>query len=453
MKVSAVVPAAGASTRVGLPQLKQFWPLDRLPLVSWTIRTLLESYPFLEIVVAFPPDSSSEDKRVISQIDEQRVRIVEGGSSRHHSIYRCLEKLNDCDIVVVHDAVRPFVEKKDLINVIEAAAVHGAAGCVNNLVDTVLEPDDKGFLKRVLMRSDYVASVTPQAFQYDVLAKGYQFADREELEKGTECLNLALMAGSKVKLVSGSPNLWKVTYKKDLLAAEGIFKERERKYAIVTGGSRGIGWEVAKLLSLRGVNVAILDRDSETLFQKAAAVKALPLTCDVSIEEEVEKAFDRVTREWGRLDIVVNNAGIAERMPLYECSTDRWRRIMGTNLDGAFYVMRNALQIMKLQGKGVIVNILSSALKGGRVGEGVYAASKAGLLALTQTAALEARPFGVDVFGVAPQRTNTLLRRELYPGEDPSSLMDPMDVAEIIVFCCLERLTPLTGQVFWLNKG
>lgn len=453
MRVAAIVPSAGNSTRVGLPQPKQFWRVDGKPLVWYTLASLVTCFPFDQVVVTVPADLLGGLAKEILSVGESKVELVPGGQSRHESIMRGLEAISPCDLVLVHDGVRPFVTRDTVTAVLEAAAAHGAAGCVTPLVDTVIVPGTDGFLDRVLPRNELVASQTPQAFRYDVLREAYRRTTAEELAQGTECLNLALALGVRAKLVRGAPELWKVTYPHDLWAAEAVIRLRSRETALVVGGTSGIGRETARQLAAYGVKVAVLGRFAERLEAAASEVRGLAIRCDVSQAAQVEEALAEVLAAFGRLDIVVNGAAIAELAAVADTTDTQWQDMVEVNLSGSFYVLREALRIMQRQRGGVIVNILSSSIQGGRPEQGGYAATKAGLLALTETAALEARSYGVDVFGVAPQRTNTPLRRKLYPHEDPGALLPPSRVAEVITFCCLQRLSPLSGQVFWVKRS
>ena len=140
----------------------------------------------------------------------------------------------DCTTVIVHDAVRPFVDAATLRAVSEAARDHGAAGTTVPLVSTVIKVDPEGFLERSLDRSEYTASQTPQAFRRDVITRAYDCCTAHDLDHGTECLHLAqTYGGSRVKLVEGiASNLWKVTHQHDLFAAEQMVKKKLRQVRI-----------------------------------------------------------------------------------------------------------------------------------------------------------------------------------------------------------------------------
>ena len=150
--------------------------------------------------------------------------------------------------------------------------------------------------------------------------------------------------------------------------------------------------------------------------------------------------------------MLVNNAGMARHQPIAEMNNDVWMEIVNTNLGGAFYCTRKAFQVMTSSGQGgVIINIGSSAISGGRIGEGAYAASKAGLVSLTETVALEGKSHGIHAFTVIPRRTDTALRHALYPDQDDHDLLDPADVARVVTFCATEWMPHLSGQAFWVK--
>ena len=146
MRVAAIVTSAGNSTRVGLPERKQFWRIDGKPLVWHTLASLLTCFPFDQVVVTVPADLPGDLAREIRSVGESKVELTPGGRSRHESIMRGLDVVSPCDLVLIHDGVRPFVTKETVTAVLEAAAAHGAAGCVAPLVDTVIMPGTDGFL-------------------------------------------------------------------------------------------------------------------------------------------------------------------------------------------------------------------------------------------------------------------------------------------------------------------
>uniref|UniRef100_A0A8C6F481 D-ribitol-5-phosphate cytidylyltransferase n=1 Tax=Monodon monoceros TaxID=40151 RepID=A0A8C6F481_MONMO len=184
--VAAVLPAGGSGERMGVPTPKQFCPILERPLISYTLQALERVSWIKDIVVAVTGENMEAMKCIIQRYQHKGISLVESGVTRHRSIFNGLKalaedqpncRLSKPEVVIIHDAVRPFVEEDVLLKVVTAAKEHGC--------------------------SDY------------------------DLEFGTECLHLALKyCHIKAKLIEGSPDLWKVTYKRDLYAAESIIKER-----------------------------------------------------------------------------------------------------------------------------------------------------------------------------------------------------------------------------------
>nr|XP_054350910.1 D-ribitol-5-phosphate cytidylyltransferase isoform X10 [Pongo pygmaeus] len=236
LAVAAVLPAGGCGERMGVPTPKQFCPILERPLISYTLQALERVCWIKDIVVAVTGENMEVMKSIIQKYQHKRISLVEAGVTRHRSIFNGLKalaedqinsKLSKPEVVIIHDAVRPFVEEDVLLKVVTAAKEHGAAGAIRPLVSTVISPSADGCLDYSLERARHRASEMPQAFLFDVIYEAYQQCSDYDLEFGTECLQLALKyCCTKAKLVEGSPDLWKVTYKRDLYAAESIIKER-----------------------------------------------------------------------------------------------------------------------------------------------------------------------------------------------------------------------------------
>uniref|UniRef100_A0A8C0FIH2 D-ribitol-5-phosphate cytidylyltransferase n=1 Tax=Bubo bubo TaxID=30461 RepID=A0A8C0FIH2_BUBBB len=188
------------------------------------------------IIVVVSPENIETMKSIIEKYGHKRVMIVKGGITRHRSIFNGLKVfvenefsnhlLQKPEVVIIHDAVRPFVEEDILSKVVMAAKEHGAAGAIRPLVSTVIASAADGCLDHSLERARYRASEMPQAFLFDIIYEAYQQCTDCDLDYGTECLHLALKyCKTNAKLVEGTADLWKVTYKRDLYAAESIIKD------------------------------------------------------------------------------------------------------------------------------------------------------------------------------------------------------------------------------------
>lgn len=179
------------------------------------------------------------------------------------------------------------------------------------------------------------------------------------------------------------------------------------KNAIVTGASRGLGAAAAEALAEAGANIALIGRDSATLAAERErlakhGVRTLGVKCDVSKPRRIEAAIERVAREFGRIDILINNAGVIARYPATEYPPDEWGRVLDTNLTGVFLMAQGVGRIMIEQGSGKIINIASLlSFSGGRT-VAAYTASKHGVAGITKALANEWAGRGVNVNAIAP---------------------------------------------------
>lgn len=174
----------------------------------------------------------------------------------------------------------------------------------------------------------------------------------------------------------------------------------EGKIALVTGASSGIGVGIARGLATEGASLILTARNAEKLSQNAeelskAGTVVLTLPADVSDEAQVREVFRQTMERFGRLDLLVNNAGVFDGGPVDELSVEAWDRVMATNLRGPFLCTREAMRIMKTQRGGRIINIGSISAQRVRPNSAAYSTSKHGLWGLTQATALEGREFGI----------------------------------------------------------
>jgi len=237
------------------------------------------------------------------------------------------------------------------------------------------------------------------------------------------------------------------------------------KRAIVTGAARGIGKAIAERLHAEGCQVAFSDVD---LSEAEVAVRSLdpdgvratPMMVDVCDRISITSMFDEVVSRWGGVDILVSNAGIMDRMPFLDMTDEFWDRVLTLNLMGAFRCGQAAARQMIDQGTGGrIVNVASnSGIFGGR-GRAAYGASKAGLINLTQTMAIELAEHGITVNAVAPGPTKTGPHMPDEPWPSVKERMqlgrfgDPSEIAAVAAFLASEESSFVTGHVYGADGG
>lgn len=244
------------------------------------------------------------------------------------------------------------------------------------------------------------------------------------------------------------------------------------RVAIVTGGSSGIGRAVALDLARSGTDVAFcfLDAGSKSRVEahevarklREAEVRVYFRACDVRDSQDVRRFVAETHGELGGIHILVNNAGVSRDRPLWRMEDHEWEAVVRTNLDGAFYFTRAVAPIMRAQEYGKIVNIASVHGIRSVFGISNYAASKAGLVGLTQSSAVELGPRNINVNAVAPGYIRTTRLTESVPPDvldrarEQSALGrlgDPQDVASVVLFLCSESARHITGAVIPIDGG
>ena len=222
---------------------------------------------------------------------------------------------------------------------------------------------------------------------------------------------------------------------------------------IITGASRGIGKAMAIRFSQKGAKVVLAARSVDEI--KSYVVKLpspyLIVNTDVCSEVSVKNMVESTIKRFGRIDVLINNAGFVEPLGVMETSLDIWDLTLRTNLTGTFLCTKETLKYMKKTG-GKIINIASTAGTGPRPGWCAYAAAKAGVINFSLSMAEELRSYNIKVFCICPGRTATDLRKKLVPDEDPTTIMQPRAVVNVVEFCLDERSDVLEGQIIYVRE-
>jgi 3-oxoacyl-[acyl-carrier protein] reductase len=243
-------------------------------------------------------------------------------------------------------------------------------------------------------------------------------------------------------------------------------KELSNRVALITGGSRGIGRATALTLSRAGFDIVVasfeLEKNEEVAAEiRAAGGEAITADLDVTSPESVKAAFAKTIKEKGRLDVLVNNAGITRDGLAMRMKAADWSLVMKINLDGAFLCIQQALPTMLRARWGRIVNMASVVGQSGAAGQANYAASKAGLIGLTKSLAQEIGSRGITVNAVAPGYVVTDMTKVL-PEEVKQKFLqaiplgraaEPQDIANAVKFLVSDDASYITGHVLAVNGG
>ena len=241
------------------------------------------------------------------------------------------------------------------------------------------------------------------------------------------------------------------------------------KVVLITGAGRGIGREIAMAFGAQGALVAVNDITPINLDQTVEQIsssggRVIDFVTDISKKMPVQAMVSQILDEWGRIDFLVNNAGVEPHAPLLDLDAWDWQRTIDVNLSGAFYTSQTVGRVMREQGGGVIVNIASIAGRAhGLKDRAAYVASKMGLIGLTREAARELAAYNIRVNAVCPGVIETEMTAELRKNQamvdkwlediPQNRLGQPHDVAGLVMFLCSEGASYITGQAINVDGG
>jgi 3-oxoacyl-[acyl-carrier protein] reductase len=224
----------------------------------------------------------------------------------------------------------------------------------------------------------------------------------------------------------------------------------EGKFAIVTGGAMGIGKATCLAFAKHKTSVAVVDVDRRQAKKVVGEItkdrgKAIIVEADVSDEAEVDRAVAEVINAFGRIDILVNNAAIEILTPMLSAKVEDWDKVLNTNLRGTFMFTRAVLPHMFKQQSGSIINVGSIDGLRGRANGAAYAASKAGVVCFTESLADEVAKYKIRANVICPAGVNTAMWRKTHPQADPLSVLQPEEVADMIVFLASDMSRGVNG--------
>lgn len=424
----ALLLMGGEGARFGSGMPKQFHRIAGKKIYMHTLGVFSRVGVFDEILLVCHKDWVEEVRKEVTGF--ANVRVVEGGSCRQESSFLGLKRC-ETDFVVIHDAVRPFVSEEIIKNNVESVLKYGAVNTCIKSTDTIVYSEDRKIISSIPDRSCCFRGQTPQSFEYGLILEAHIKTNQKN---ATDDCSLVK---HPIYLVEGSESNIKITTQLDLFLAEQLLylnkkkidrdKEvslRGKKFAVV-GGSGGIGKSLCDLLKKEGATVIPISRSlSKT---------------DLNSPESIKETFERIFKEEGKLDGLINSAGIFRAKALEELGIEEIEEMVRVNLTGLIY----ACKMAKIKEEGHIVNIASSSFSKGRKNSGVYSATKAAVVNFTQALAEERESLKVNV--VVPQRTNTKMRRANFPYEDSKELLEPEEVAKAIVNLLKNR--EITGSI------
>lgn len=243
------------------------------------------------------------------------------------------------------------------------------------------------------------------------------------------------------------------------------FSDIKDKIVVITGSGRGIGKGIAEGFADAGAKLVINDINQETANQTAEelgakGVETLPIACDISKQEDVEKFFAAIIEKWGKIDVLINNAGITQDTLFLRMKMEQWQRVIDINLTGTFLCTQAAIKYMSKAKSGNIINI-SSINRNGQPGQANYSASKAGVVGFSKTIAKEMAARNIRCNVIAPGFIRTPMTdamtdkaKEAVTAMIPLKRVgEPQDIANLALFLSSELSAYITGQVIDINGG
>jgi len=234
-----------------------------------------------------------------------------------------------------------------------------------------------------------------------------------------------------------------------------------KRVLVTAAAGTGIGFQAAKRCVEEGATVVVSDKHERRTAEAAEQLGVVGIPCDVTVESDVRALVDGAVAELGGIDVLVNNAGLGGTAELHEMTDDQWSVVLDVTLNGTMRCTRAALNVMYAQGSGVIVNNASVLGWRAQAGQAHYAAAKAGVMALTRCAAIEAGPRGVRINAVSPsiamhanlaKVTSDELLAELTRREAFGRYAEPWEIANVIVFLASDYSSYMTGETISVSS-
>lgn len=447
----AIVLAGGVGSRLGLSTPKQFFKVAGKMVIEHTIDTFERNPHIDEIAIVSNPVYVPDVENIVLRNGWKKVKkILKGGKERYDSSLSAIHAYEGGEEVnlVFHDAVRPLVSQRIIDNVCEALNTYQAIDVTVPAVDTIIEADGD-HIAAIPDRSRLQRGQTPQAFRLSVISEAYKRAFNDPDFKVTDDCGVVVkyMPEVPVHLVAGEESNMKLTYKEDTFLLDKLFQLRGSqapevpgkehfgdRVAVVFGGSYGIGKDIATELRNAGAKVYSFSRS---------------LTgTDVGNRRDVARALKEVADKEGKIDYVINTAGVLNKEPLCSMDYSIIQAAVQTNYMGTVNVALEAYSYLK-QTQGQLIFFTSSSYTRGRAFYSIYSSTKAAIVNFVQAIAQEWESVGIRVNCINPERTKTPMRVKNFGVEPDDTLLKSEVVADATVRCLM---ADYTGQVIDVKR-
>ena len=451
----AVILAGGSGSRFGRDLPKQFLKVAGKKVIEHTIDVFEHNDLIDEIAVVTRSEFISDVEQLVINNHYGKVRkILIGGKERYHSSLSAINAYtDDSDNLIFHDAVRPLVNDRIINDCIAALKEYDAVDVAIPVADTIIQVDDADCINAIPTRSLLRSGQTPQCFKRGVIYKAYEIALSDPQFVTTDDCGVVrkYLPEVPVFVVKGEVFNMKITYKEDLFLVDKLFqlksqegnqevltertkKQLQSKVLVVFGGSYGIGADVARLAQECGAKVYSFSRSLNGV--------------DVGQIEQVEKALREVSEKEGKIDYVVNTAGILVKEALSSMEYERIQQSVSVNMLGIINVAKASYPYLA-QTKGSLLAYTSSSYTRGRMMYSIYSATKAAVVNLVQALAEEWSNDHIRINCINPERTKTPMRVSNFGNEPEDTLLK----SETVAVASLNTITSeFTGEVIDVKR-
>lgn len=432
----AVILSGGAGNRMDLGYPKQFSKIAGKTALEHTVSVFQKHPEIDEIVIVAEKNSINRTEEIVAKAGFSKVnRIIFGGKERSDSTLSAitaLQSYEDDSKIILHDAVRPLISMDIISACITKLDEYQAVDVCIPAVDTIVKGDPEiREIEDIPLRKFYWEGQTPQAFRLGTLKKAYDIYRNSDIQGTCDCsIVLKALPDVKIAIVDGSAENIKLTLPTDLFIANKLLQSKSDfslrnilsldklrnlsdKVFVVIGGTYGIGAEICRLAEKIGAKTYAFARSNGV---------------NIADIESVQAALKQVNNEAGRIDVVINTAGILRYKPLNLTTAAEIRESIAVNFNGAVNVAVAAYPYLK-EVAGSLINFTSSSYTRGRQNYSLYSSSKAAVANLTQALSEEWLSDKIKVNCINPERTATPMRSNAFGIEPEETLLKAETVA------------------------
>lgn len=431
----AVVLAGGSGLRLGNDQPKQFLKVAGKKVIEHTIEAFEDAKNIDEICIVSRIDYIHEVENLVINNGYKKVKkILAGGKERYDSSLAAINAYtNNDDNLLFHDAVRPLITERIIDDCIKALQQYNAVDVAVKTTDTIIQVNTTQCINNIPNRNELYNGQTPQGFKRGTIAKAYELALQDPNFITTDDCGTVrkYLPNEPIYVVNGENFNMKLTYVEDLFLLDKLFqlkslhgeqdeltdlakKQLQRKVVVVFGGSYGIGGEIVNIIKSFGGTVYSFSRSENGV--------------DVSIKSQVQEALLGVYNSEGRIDAVINTAGILIKEALSSMSDQSIQTSINVNMLGVVNVAQASYEYLKVS-HGSLLFYTSSSYTRGRMMYSLYSATKAAIVNFTQAIAEEWGDLHIRVNCINPERTKTPMRIRNFGNEPENTLLPVKDVA------------------------